>query len=122
MNGVGIFKVQKAEAGQAVTELLCDVQIVMKHLKFAVFFNTPDLKLMLLRDLGSNPRTSGVLKGIIAMLKTLKTDIVAEGVETEEQVKFLTDLKCDLAQGFLYYKPLKAEDFQTLLPKEKKEK
>ena len=83
-------------------------------------FDTLKIDKEFLRDLGSNPRTSGVLKGIIAMLKNLKTAIVAEGVETEEQVKFLTALKCDLAQGFLYYKPLKEEDFKALLPKENK--
>lgn len=84
-------------------------------------FDTLKIDKEFLRDLDSNPRTSGVLKGIISMLKNLKTPIVAEGVETKEQVKFLTDLNCDLAQGFLYYKPLKEEDFKALLPNENKE-
>ena len=61
------------------------------------------------------------LVNFISMLKNLKTPIVAEGVETNEQVKFLTDLNCDLAQGFLYYKPLKDKDFKALLPNENKE-
>ncbi len=82
-------------------------------------FDTLKIDKEFLRDLGSNPRTSGVLQGIISMLKNLQTPIVAEGVETKEQVKFLTDLKCDLAQGFLYYQPLQGKDFQALLPKEK---
>ncbi len=85
-------------------------------------FDTLKIDKEFLRDLGSNPRTSGVLQGIISMLKNLKTPIVAEGVETKEQVKFLTDLKCDLAQGFLYYQPLQGKDFQALLPKEKENK
>ena len=84
-------------------------------------FDTLKIDKEFLRDLDSNPRTSGVLKGIISMLKNLKTPIVAEGVETKEQVKFLTDLNCDLAQGFLYYKPLKDKDFKALLPNENKE-
>ena len=59
--------------------------------------------------------------GIINMSKNMKTCIVAEGVETKEQAEFLTSLKCDLAQGFLYYKPLKTEEFENLLGKEDNE-
>ena len=78
-------------------------------------FDTLKIDKEFLRDLGKNPRTSNVLKGIITMLKNMKTSIVAEGVETEEQVQFLSALNCDLAQGFLYYKPLATEDFKLLL-------
>ncbi len=81
-------------------------------------FDTLKIDKEFLRDFGKNPRTLGVLEGIITMLKNMNTCVVAEGVETEEQAKFLTTLKCDLAQGFLYYKPLTTENFKHLFEKE----
>ena len=80
-------------------------------------FDTLKIDKEFLRDFGANPRTKGVLEGIVMMLKNMKTAIVAEGVETQEQADFLNNLKCDLAQGFLYYKPMKEEDFRKLLQK-----
>lgn len=80
-------------------------------------FDTLKIDKEFLRDFGKNPRTLGVLEGIITMLKNMNTCVVAEGVETEEQAKFLTTLKCDLAQGFLYYKPLTTENFKHLFEK-----
>jgi EAL domain-containing protein (putative c-di-GMP-specific phosphodiesterase class I) len=41
---------------------------------------------------------------------------VAEGVETEEQAKVLSELSCDLMQGFLFSKPLPFDELATLLP------
>ena len=84
-------------------------------------FDTLKIDKEFLRDFGKNPRTSAILEGIINMSKNMKTCIVAEGVETKEQAEFLTALKCDLAQGFLYYKPMKSEEFENLLGKENKE-
>lgn len=78
-------------------------------------FDTLKIDKEFLRDFGTNPRTENVLEGIINMLKNMKTSIVAEGVETQEQSQFLQGLHCDLAQGFLYYKPLNGEDFLKLL-------
>lgn len=80
-------------------------------------FDTLKIDKEFLRDFGINPRTSSVLEGIVSMSKNLKTDIVAEGVETQDQADFLTSLKCDLAQGFLYYKPMPEEDFKNLISK-----
>ena len=80
-------------------------------------FDTLKIDKEFLRDFGTNPRTLAILEGIISMSKNMKTCIVAEGVETKEQADFLTSLKCDLAQGFLYYKPMDVEEFEKLLNK-----
>lgn len=80
-------------------------------------FDTLKIDKEFLRDFGKNPRTLAILEGIISMSKNMKTCIVAEGVETKEQADFLTSLKCDLAQGFLYYKPMNTEEFERLLNK-----
>ena len=49
------------------------------------------------------------------MLKSLKMLVIAEGVETEEQVQFLRDIGCDVAQGYFYAKPLAEENFKGWL-------
>lgn len=78
-------------------------------------FDTLKIDKEFLKDFGKNPRTATVLEGIITMLKNMKTCVVVEGVETNEQATFLNSLKCDLAQGFLYYQPLIMEEFKKLL-------
>ena len=45
----------------------------------------------------------------------LGVKVVAEGVETKEQVDFLRQENCDLIQGYYYYKPMPEEDFTALL-------
>ena len=78
-------------------------------------FDTLKIDKEFLKDFGKNPRTATVLEGIVSMLKNMKTCVVVEGVETNEQASFLNSLKCDLAQGFLYYQPLVLEEFKKLL-------
>ncbi len=56
-----------------------------------------------------------ILATIVALGKVLDLKITAEGVETEEQVKVLRDLDCDLVQGFLWGRPLDADHLAALL-------
>ena len=56
-----------------------------------------------------------VTTAIIALAKQLKLNIVAEGVETQEQMNFLIEYGCNEAQGFLFSKPLAADKMQALL-------
>lgn len=58
-----------------------------------------------------------VLSNIIKMAKELNMSIVTEGVETEKQASLLRSLNCDVAQGFLYSKPMPAPEFEKLLLK-----
>lgn len=57
------------------------------------------------RDFLSDQTDYAIVDTIISMAKTLKLTVVAEGVETTEQFKMLSWLKCDLFQGFLFGKP-----------------
>lgn len=66
----------------------------------------------------ANPRMRQVISGLVKMIKELGSKIVAEGVETENQAKFLRDIGCDTAQGFLYSRPLPLEDFVKKLEEE----
>ncbi len=56
-----------------------------------------------------------LVKTIIDISKNLNLSIVAEGVEEEYQREFLSDLKCDLYQGYLFSKSLPKEEFEKLL-------
>ena len=55
-----------------------------------------------------------IVKAIIAMAQSLSLHVVAEGVETEEQLTTLQDLNCPEYQGFLFSKPVPTKEFQKL--------
>ncbi|MEO8598464.1 MAG: EAL domain-containing protein [bacterium] len=53
-----------------------------------------------------------IVRLIIALAKTLALDIVAEGVETQEQVNELSNMGCDIVQGFLFSPPISAKEIE----------
>ena len=57
-------------------------------------------------------KSKTVIRNIITMGKDLKMELMAEGVETLEQMMFLTSCGCELAQGFYYSKPLPVDEFE----------
>lgn len=57
-------------------------------------------------------KSKKVIKNVITMGKDLKLDLIAEGVETMDQVLFLTSCGCELAQGYYYSKPIPVEDYE----------
>jgi diguanylate cyclase (GGDEF)-like protein/PAS domain S-box-containing protein len=67
------------------------------------------------RDITVDPNDAAIVSAIIAMSKQLGLKTVAEGVETIEQLKFLTRLECDEYQGYLFSKPVAAADVPKLL-------
>ena len=60
-----------------------------------------------------------VLQEIFHMLKRMKKSIVCEGVETEVIANFLKNEGCNEIQGFLYYRPMSIEDFETIMHMQK---
>jgi EAL domain-containing protein (putative c-di-GMP-specific phosphodiesterase class I) len=58
---------------------------------------------------------AGIVKMIIGLAQTLKLDVIAEGVETENQAAFLASIGCPTAQGFLYSKPQPAPALENWL-------
>jgi diguanylate cyclase (GGDEF)-like protein/PAS domain S-box-containing protein len=58
---------------------------------------------------------AAIVRSLIAMAHNLELGIIAEGVETEAQARFLLEERCEEAQGFLYAKPLSATDFEAYL-------
>jgi len=70
------------------------------------------------RDIGTDPGDAAITAAIIAMAEGLKMAVIAEGVETEEQRDCLLARRCRLMQGYLFSKPLPAEQFKALLEKQ----
>jgi diguanylate cyclase len=63
------------------------------------------------RDLPQDTEDSAIVGAIVALGRTLNLEIVAEGVETNEQREFLTRLGCNVLQGFLLGRPMPADHF-----------
>jgi len=63
------------------------------------------------RQAGIDPNATAVVRTIIAMSHGLNIKVVAEGVETDEQLRFLMRRKCDEAQGYFFSGPVAAKDF-----------
>ena len=66
---------------------------------------------------GDEKRGRKIIAGFVTIAKSLGIRLVAEGVETEEQAAFLREIGCDLAQGYLYAKPMPVEAFELELRK-----
>jgi len=65
--------------------------------------------------LGTRNESIELLDSIISIGKNLKKGVIAEGIETEQQLAILKDLKCQYGQGLLFSPALPAEDLETLL-------
>jgi EAL domain-containing protein (putative c-di-GMP-specific phosphodiesterase class I) len=67
------------------------------------------------RDVVDDPEDAGIVRAIIALASTLQLRVVAEGVETQVQEDFLLAEGCELAQGYLYSRPLPAAAAEAFL-------
>ncbi|MBA3752907.1 MAG: EAL domain-containing protein, partial [Nitrospira sp.] len=67
------------------------------------------------RDLLTNVNNAKITRAIIAMAHSLNLSVLAEGVETEAQLARLRDEGCDEVQGYLFSRPVCAQDFEALL-------
>jgi EAL domain-containing protein (putative c-di-GMP-specific phosphodiesterase class I) len=68
-----------------------------------------------LRDIATNTDGATIVGAVIGMGRNLKQRVIAEGVETPEQLAFLRARKCAEGQGFLFNHPLSAEGFARLI-------
>lgn len=65
-----------------------------------------------LRKTDNIERSRTILKMIIALSKQLGMEVITEGVETKEHVDFLTDIGCDIFQGYYFAKPMSVTEFE----------
>lgn len=77
-------------------------------------FNTIKLDKSFIRDIHANEESAAIVKFIVDLGKQLKTKIVAEGVELEEQLAVLQKLKCEEVQGYFFSKPMPINEFEKV--------
>ena len=81
--------------------------------RFAI--DTVKIDRSFVRDLTSNSNDTEIAAAVIVMAHNLKLDVIAEGVETEEQLAFLRQRRCDEMQGYLFSRPVPAAEFAAIL-------
>ncbi len=78
-------------------------------------FDTLKIDRSFVYTVGPNGENSEILQTIISLAKNLQMRVIAEGIETEDQLSLLRNLGCDYGQGFLMSKPLPKDQIDTLL-------
>ena len=81
-------------------------------------FDVLKLDMGFVRQIGSNSKMEVIIEILIEMAHKIGVKVIAEGVETKEQLDFLTEKDCDFVQGYYFSKPLPQEDFEELLERE----
>jgi diguanylate cyclase (GGDEF)-like protein/PAS domain S-box-containing protein len=71
-------------------------------------------------DVCKDPHDTAIVRAIITLGHALDLTVIAEGVETQEQLKYLSSLGCDVVQGFLFSKSLPAPVFEELLVEQRR--
>lgn len=72
-----------------------------------------------IKSIHTNEDDDGIVKTILFLARELKIKVVAEGVETKEQLSFLQKHQCDLIQGYLFSRPVEVEAFTRLITKDR---
>jgi len=67
------------------------------------------------RDIPGNSDAVAIVSAIVAMARSLMLELVAEGVETQEQLDYLKQLQCNRMQGYLFSRPISAREFEKLV-------
>ena len=83
--------------------------------------NTLKIDRSFVRDVIDDPDDAVITAAIVALARSLRMNVIAEGVETLEQLDYLKSLQCDEAQGFYFSKPLSATDFESFLQQQSKQ-
>jgi FOG: EAL domain len=68
-----------------------------------------------IRNIDSDTKKASMVKFIIDLAHNLNLKVVAEGVETEDELKYLSQINCDEIQGYLFSRPLAKEAFERFL-------
>lgn len=97
------FKVEMDDFGSGYSSLNMLKDIKMDTIKLDMGF---------LRKTRNNERSMSIVSNVIHLSKRLGMEVVTEGVETKEQVDALTDMGCDVFQGYYFAKPMSVWDYE----------
>ncbi len=102
---------------QGIQILLDDYGSGMSSLSMLEAFDFDIIKLDIgfIRKIGKNVKVEAIIVSTINLAHAIGARVTAEGVETEEQLKFLKEADCDYIQGFYFYKPLPEDEFEKHL-------
>lgn len=70
------------------------------------------------RNLATDSNDAAITASVIALAKAMKLEVIAEGIETEEQLAILREMACHQGQGYLFSRPIPAEECATILAQE----
>lgn len=74
-----------------------------------------------IRDIHENDESKAIVRAVLTLADTLGMEVLAEGIELDEQLKILNKDGCKLGQGFLFSKPLSKEKFERYIEEVAKE-
>ena len=113
----GTIKLLKKLRAEGIGLALDDFGTGYSSLTYLIQLPIDTLKIdrSFVRNMTSGSDTETIVAAIISMAKQLNLKIIAEGVETEEQLSFLKKHGCDKFQGYLYSPPVSEDEFFKLL-------
>ncbi len=100
------FQVEMDDFGSGYSSLNMLKEVQVDRIKLDLHFLT---------ETGDPEKGRIIVQHIIQMAHSLGMELIAEGVEREEQAQFLHDLGCTEMQGYFYYKPMPSDEFERLI-------
>lgn len=99
---------------------LDDFGVGLSPIKYLKILNLDCLKIdkSFIDDIGINKKSERIIEGLIKLAHSLNLSVIAEGVETKNQMSYLKKHSCDVVQGYYYAKPMSFEDTIIFLQSE----
>ncbi|GAA6623632.1 EAL domain-containing protein [Scytonema sp. NUACC26] len=110
INSLGV-QIAIDDFGTGYSSLLYLKQLPVNTLKIDRYF---------IQNVASDPQKAAITTALIQMAHNLNLKVIAEGVETEQELEFLRAYNCDAMQGFLFSRPLPASEFEKMLREDKR--
>ena len=107
VNGIGV-KIVVDDFGMGYSSLAYLKKLTVDALKIDKIF---------IDDVTRDPYDQGIVRAISTLAQTLKLRVVCEGIETQAQLEFMRSVRCDHAQGYLFYAPLRWKDLVEIVKK-----
>lgn len=73
------------------------------------------IDMQFVQGIEDNQKDKAIAEVIVTLAKSMNMKVIAEGVETDQQLDFLNNLQCDEIQGYYFYRPMPPEDLEALL-------